>query len=81
MTATTFPKEFINHFIDYVMSFYDADGLYPITGINRTIARKATNDVIRIAKIKNVPFNGDSFDREQVRDILVYKYNLSPAKP
>ena len=81
MHTTAFSKEFINDFIDYVMSFYDADGLYPITGINRTIVRKATNDVIRIAKIKNVPFCGDSFDREQVRDILYDKYNLSPTKP
>jgi len=76
MTTTTLSKEFINHFIDYTLTFYGADGLYPITGINRTIVRKATNDVIRIAKIKNVPFAGDSFDREQVRDILFDKYIL-----
>lgn len=81
MTATAFSKEFINDFIDYVMSFYGADGFYPITGINRTIVRKAINDVKRISKIQGTPFCGDSHDREQVRDILVDKYNLSPAKP
>lgn len=74
-------KEDLNHFIDYVMRFYGADGLYPITGINRTIVRKATNDVIRIAKIRNVPFCGDSYDREQVSHLLYNKYNLSPTKP
>ncbi len=72
-------KEFINDFIDYVMSFYGPDGLYPM-GANRTLVRKATNDIIRIAKIKEVPFCGDSIDREQVRDLLIIKYNLSLAR-
>lgn len=80
MITTTFSKDFINHFIDYVMSFYGADGLYPIQGINRTVVRKATNDVMRIAKIKGQLFCGDSFDREQVRDLLIDKYNLEIAK-
>lgn len=76
MTTTTFSKEFINDFIDYVMRFYGADGLYPIKGINRTVVRKATNDVIKIAKIRDVPFCGDSYDREQVSHLLLNKYNL-----
>ena len=73
-------KDDINHFIDYVMSFYGADGIYPIQGINRTLARKATNDVMRIAKIKDQSFCGDSYDREQVRDLLIDKYKLEIAK-
>lgn len=80
MTATTLSKELINDFIDYVMSFYGADGLYPM-GANRTIVRKATNDIIKIARIKGEKFCGDSYDREQVRDLLFDKYNLSPTKP
>lgn len=79
MTAT-FSKEFINDFIDYVMSFYGADGLYPITGINRTVVRKATNDLMRIVKIKGEKFCGDSIDRELVRDLLIDKYNFSFTK-
>lgn len=71
-------KEDLNHFIDYVMSFYGADGLYPIQRINRTVVRKATKDVIRIAKIQGTLFCGDSFDREQVAELLYNKYNLSP---
>ena len=81
MTATTLSKELINDFIDYTLTFYGPDGLYPITGINRTIVRKATNDVIRIARIKGEKFCGDSFDREQVAEMLYNKYNLSPSKP
>lgn len=80
MTAT-FSKEYINDFIDYVMSFYGADGLYPITGINRTVVRKATNDLMRIVKIKGEKFCGDSIDRELVRDLLIDKYNFSFTKP
>ena len=78
--TTTFSKEFINHFIDYVMSFYAADGIYPITGINRTLVRKATNDAIRIAKIKEQEFCGDSFDRELVLDLLIDKYKLTLSR-
>lgn len=78
MTAT-FSKDFINDFIGYVMSFYGPDGLYPM-GANRTIVRKATNDVIRISKIQGREFRGDSIDREQVRDLLIDKYNLEISK-
>jgi hypothetical protein len=74
--TVTFSKEFINDFISYVMSFYGPDGIYPM-GANRTIVRKATNDVIRISKIQGREFRGDSIDREFVRDLLIDKYNLS----
>ena len=77
MTATTLSKELINDFVDYVMSFYGAGELYPIKGINRTLIRKATNDVMRIAKLKGEEFCGDSIDRELVRDLLISKYNLN----
>jgi hypothetical protein len=72
-------KEELNHFIDYVIEFYGPDGIYPM-GANRTIVRKATSDVMRIAKIKGQSFLGDSYDREQVRDLMCDKYNLSPVK-
>ena len=77
MTATAFSKELINDFVDYVMTFYGPGELYPIKGINRTLIRKATNDVIRIAKLKGEEFCGDSIDRELVRDLLISKYNLN----
>jgi hypothetical protein len=80
MTATAFSKEFINDFIDYTMSFYGPDGIYPM-GANRTVIRNATNDIIKIAKIKGEEFCGDSIDRELVRDLLISKYNLQfPTK-
>jgi hypothetical protein len=76
MTATTLSKELINDFVDYVMSFYGSDGIYPM-GANRTVVRKATNDIIKIARIKGEEFCGDSIDRELVRDLLISKYNLN----
>lgn len=80
MTATAFSKEFINDFIDYTLTFYGADGIYPM-GANRTVVRKATNDIIKIAEIKGEEFCGDSIDRELVRDLLISKYNLQfPTK-
>ena len=76
MTATTLSKELINDFVDYVMSFYGSDGIYPM-GANRTVIRKATNDIIKIARIKGEKFCGDSIDRECVRDLLISKYGLT----
>jgi hypothetical protein len=76
MTATAFSKELINDFIDYTLTFYGPDGIYPM-GANRTVVRKATNDIIKIARIKGEKFCGDSIDRELVRDLLISKYNLN----
>lgn len=72
-------KDQMNDFIDYVMEFYGPNGIYPM-GANRTIARKATDDVIRICKIKGQEFCGDSIDRELVRDLMIDKYKLQVAK-
>ena len=75
MTATTFSEELINDFVDYTLSFYGTDGIYPM-GANRTVVRNATNDIIKIIEIKGEQFCGDSIDRELVRDLLISKYNL-----
>jgi hypothetical protein len=75
MTATAFSKELINDFIDYTLTFYGTDGIYPM-GADRTVILNATNDIIKIAEIKGEEFCGDSIDRELVRDLLISKYNL-----
>jgi hypothetical protein len=70
----------VDTFIDYVMSFYGPDGIYPMTPApNLTVIKSATNDHIRICKIKGQKFCGDSYDRELVRDLLISKYNLELA--
>jgi hypothetical protein len=65
----------MTEFYDYVLSFYGPQGIYPM-GANLTVVRKATNDLIRILKIKGQEFCGDSIDRELVRDLLIDKYKL-----
>jgi len=66
----------MTEFYDYVLSFYGPDGIYPM-GANLTLVRKATQDLIRILKIKGQEFCGDSIDRELVRDLLIDKYKLT----
>ena len=62
-------------FYDYVLSFYGADGLYPM-GATLTQVKKATSLYVKGLKVGCQEFCGDSIDREHVRDLLISKYNL-----
>jgi hypothetical protein len=55
--------------------------LYPMNA-NPTVVRNATADCMQdCSEIKGEEFCGDSIDREQVRDLLISKYNLKfPTK-
>lgn len=59
-------------FVDYVFSFYGAGGLYDM-GATKEQIREATK--VRLEN-KDCPFDGDSVDRELVRDILIEKFGL-----
>jgi len=65
----------LNDFVDYTMSFYGPNGIYPM-GATLSLIQQATDDLIRILQIKNEEFCGDSIDRELVRDLLISKYKL-----
>lgn len=65
----------LNDFVDYTMSFYGPNGIYPMDA-NQNLIHKATRDLIQILEIKGEEFCGDSIDRELVRDLLISKYNL-----
>ena len=65
----------MTHFYDYVLSFYGADGLYPM-GATLDLIEKATDIHIKILELKGQKFLGDSFDRECVGELLISKYNL-----
>ena len=56
-------------FIDYVMSFYGPGGVYDFG------AKKADVAIATCYVLKNneFPFDGDSIDRERVRDVLLNK--------
>jgi len=73
----------INEFVDYVDSFYGQnDPLYPLEyngePLNKTDIRHAT--IVYLDRCNNDDFelctwgDGDSLDRERVRDILVEKF-------
>ena len=57
----------MNDFIDYILIFYGVGGLYDMKA-TRSEAIKATE--IRMI-FKSLPFEGDSIDREWVRDIML----------
>ena len=54
-------------FVDYVMSFYGPGGIYDM-GVTREDIAAAT-EVYK--KESDIPFDGDTVDRENVRDILI----------
>jgi hypothetical protein len=57
----------MDEFYTYVLSFYGKGGLYPM-GVTLTDVKSAT----KIHKHRtNIEFEGDSVDRENVRDILI----------
>jgi hypothetical protein len=60
----------MNQFYIYVHSFYGTHGLYPM-GATLADIIAATDIYLSRGKTK---FAGDSFDREEVRDILVSSF-------
>ena len=73
----------LEEFIDYVYSFYNVvDGLYPVYGCTKIKIQVATGEYFdRILKgdLEYVHYewgNGDSLDRERVRDIM---FELFPS--
>lgn len=58
-------------FFDYVLSFYGPEGLYPM-GVTIEQIIQATE----IYLLSGAEFQGDSVDRENVRDIMIKRFNL-----
>tara|TARA_R110002074_G_scaffold57366_1_gene141255 strand:+ start:597 stop:812 length:216 start_codon:yes stop_codon:yes gene_type:complete len=55
-------------FISYLLDFYGPGGIYDI-GVTRDDILLALG--IRLARNAMLPFQGDSIDREMVRDIIL----------
>ena len=71
----------MTEFYDYVLSFYGADGLYPM-GATLDLIEQATDTHLKILELQGHKFCGDSYDRELVRDLLESKYGLTfPTSP
>ena len=62
----------MNEFVNYMMSFYGKGEIYDM-GTNKQEILVATG--IRLERLKEIPFHGDSLDREAVRDIILEARN------
>ena len=69
---TQIKRTYISQFPQYVMDFYGPGGIYDqnftLTEITEAIEIRKTHP-----KLTNIPFDGDSMDREMVRDIVLKK--------
>lgn len=57
----------MEEFIEYVMSFYGAGGIYDMGATRREVEMAIG---IRLGRTK-IPFDGDSVDREMIRNIIL----------
>ena len=74
--------ETMDDFIDYVWSFYGEheDTLYPMKGLTKKMIAEASWIHLQMCCYPSFPYitwgDGDSIDRERVRDIIIDKFNL-----
>ena len=72
-------------FLDYVMSFYgDADAVYPIDGLTREEVALATLNYLDQVAASNGMItwgDGDSLDRERVREFIISRRSTKPQLP
>ena len=85
-TSNTNLNDMLTNFVDYVDSFYGVnDPLYPMMSretkqpLNKHDILCATENYLSMCSDENETLctwgDGDSLDRERVRDILLYDYN------
>jgi hypothetical protein len=71
MTEADKKEHCIKKFIEYFNSFYSIEGIYPIDGLKDSDIREAIE--IRAEELPDLDFDGDTIDRELVRDIILRK--------
>jgi hypothetical protein len=67
----------MEQFYSYVLSFYGKNGIYDM-GATLDEVMEAT---AKYLKESSIPFDGDSIDRENVRDIMMNDYGLEFTVP
>ena len=78
-TCSVFTMHNFNEFIEYVLSFYGDGGLYDQKRTKEQIAYATTVYLDTCAVDPMVNWgNGDSLDRERVRDIMNEIYDVEP---
>jgi hypothetical protein len=60
--------QFLKPFVDYCFDFYGTGGIYDM-GASHTLLYEAAATYL-LSPDREAEFEGDSFDREQVREIL-----------
>ncbi len=90
MKSIKLTTEQMNEFVDYVFSFYSVvEGIYPVLGCTKYKIKRATKQYLTQCSMDDDYRNwgdGDSVDRENVRDIMfemfpTIKYQKRPATP
>ncbi len=78
MFSSNRPVKELNDFVDYVWSFYgNEDPLYPIAGLTKKDIVDAFNIYVERIEKGDIEYahyswgDGDSLDRERVRDIIL----------
>jgi len=67
----------MNEFYNYVFSFYnEIDGIYPTDGLTKGMIVKSTNKYLTSQKENYTWGDGDTLDRERVRDIIIEDNSL-----
>ena len=67
----------LSDFLAYVDSFYnEKNGLYPFKGMTNSMVIKATQKYLETQSENYTWGDGDSVDRERVRDIILEDNNL-----
>ena len=65
-------KDICEEFYNYVFSFYnEIDGIYPIKGLTKKMIVSATDKYLTSLDENTTWGDGDSVDRERVRDIIL----------
>jgi hypothetical protein len=73
--AETLSTQTLHGFCDYVLDFYGPVGLYPM-GATREQVEGATRVLLTHLEANGEEFQGDSYDREIVRDLLIARCGL-----
>ena len=69
-------------FIDYCNGFYGPEGLYgdffALAPLTRADFERGMTALLALRAEQNIPYEGDSMDRESLRDILLVAKGLVP---
>jgi len=69
-----------DQFVDYFLGFYGSDGIYGNFFDNKLTSETVNKYIDEFIKNIKGDFDGDSFDRELFRDVLLVKLGICNAR-